>query len=267
MLAQPAAQPLQLGPHTLRSNIALAPMAGLTDVPFRALAWRFGVGFMVSEMVSSKPELWETGKSRLRRVPVAGVHPVAVQIAGTDPVVMAQAAKRHVDDGIEVIDINFGCPAKKVCRKSAGSALLADLDRVARIVDAVANAVPVPVTIKTRTGLVAGDNLGLQAVEIAVRAGAQLAVIHARSRQCRFHGPVDYAAIGRWRQTVTLAVPIFVNGDIRDSASARRALDLSHARWGDAGSCRSRSAMDFHEPAGCPGAAVAGRVRTCSRHA
>ena len=95
-------------------------MAGLTDVPFRTLAWRYGAGYMVSEMVASKPELWETGKSRLRRVPVEGVTPVAVQIAGTDPVVMAEAAKHHVDDGVDVIDINFGCPAKKVCKKLAG---------------------------------------------------------------------------------------------------------------------------------------------------
>jgi tRNA-dihydrouridine synthase B len=202
-------------------------MAGLSDVPFRTLAWRMGAGYMVSEMLSSKPELWETGKSRLRRVPVPGVLPVAVQIAGTDPNVMAEAAKRHVDDGVEVIDINFGCPAKKVCRKSAGSALLADLDLIGRIVAEVVRVSSVPVTVKTRVGLVPGDGLGIEAGRIAAASGAQMVVMHGRSRACKFNGSADYSAVRQLKDL--LDVPVMVNGDIDTVAQARTALAASGA--------------------------------------
>ena len=119
----------------LRNRIALAPMAGLTDVPFRTLAWRFGAGHMVSEMVASKLDLWHTQKSQLRREALPCAAPTAVQMAGNEPAVMAETARRLVDEGAALIDINFGCPAKKVCRRAAGSALLGDLDRVANIVE------------------------------------------------------------------------------------------------------------------------------------
>ncbi len=186
----------------------------------RTLVWRYGAGYVVSEMVSSKPELWDTGKSRHRRVPVPGVTPVAIQLAGTDPAVISAAARRHVDDGVQVIDLNFGCPAKKVCRKAAGSALLGELDRVSAIVEAVATAVDVPVTVKTRTGLTPGDRLGHEAARRAVAAGAQMVVMHARSRQCRFAGPVDYDAVAQ----PALGVPLLVNGDIEDAVTARAAM-------------------------------------------
>ena len=202
-------------------------MAGLTDVPFRTLAWRYGAGYMVSEMVSDKPELWETGKSRLRRVPVPGVTPVAVQIAGTDPKAMSDAARRHVDDGVDVIDINFGCPAKKVCKKFAGSALLADLKLFGDIVESVVNAVSVPVTVKTRTGLEPGDGIGIEAGLIAERSGAQMIVMHARSRACRFVGSVQYEAVFALKQAV--AVPVLVNGDIRSAEDAASVLKLTGA--------------------------------------
>lgn len=221
---------MQIGPLFLRNPIALAPMAGLSDVPFRTLAWRMGVGYMVSEMVSSKPELWETGKSRLRRVPVPGAEPVAVQIAGTEPEMMAEAARRHVQDGVQIIDINFGCPAKKVCRKAAGSALLADLDLLARIVDVVANAVDVPVTVKTRTGLSPGDNLGVQAGLTAAANGAQMIVMHGRSRACKFKGAVDYTPVRRLVDALrNTPVPVLVNGDIQSRQDAQRALSESGA--------------------------------------
>lgn len=219
---------VRLGRHRLRNNIALAPMAGLSDVPFRTLAWRYGAGYMVSEMVSDKPELWETGKSRLRRVPVPGVEPVAVQIAGTDPKVMAAAASRHAQEGVDIIDINFGCPAKKVCKKAAGSALLADLEHLGSIVAAVVDAVDVPVTVKTRTGLVPGDDAGVQAATVAAAAGAAMVVMHARSRACKFQGEVDYRAVARARAAID--VPLLVNGDIRDATSASRALEVSGAQ-------------------------------------
>ena len=222
---------MQIGSLPLRNAVALAPMAGLSDVPFRTMAWRMGAGYMVSEMVSSKPELWETGKSRRRRVPVPGANPVAVQIAGTDPEIMADAARRHVQDGVQVIDINFGCPAKKVCRKAAGSALLADLDLLARIVDRVARAVDVPVTVKTRTGLDPEDRLGVAAGRIAAANGAQMIVMHGRSRACKFAGTVDYRPVRALVEDLRGAarIPVLVNGDIRSARDAERALAVSGA--------------------------------------
>lgn len=218
---------MQIGSLKLRNAVALAPMAGLSDVPFRTQAWQLGAGYMVSEMVSSKPELWETGKSRLRRIPVPGAFPVAVQLAGTDAQVMADAARRHVEDGVQIIDLNFGCPAKKVCRKAAGSALLGDLDLIARIVETVAHAVPVPVTVKTRLGLTPDDGLGVQAAQRAAAHGAQMIVMHARTRACKFKGPVNYAAVRQLKAAVE--VPVLVNGDINSAEQAQHALKLSGA--------------------------------------
>ena len=191
----------------LRNRIALAPMAGLTDVPFRTLAWRFGAGHMVSEMVASKLDLW--------------------QMAGNEPAVMAETARRLVDEGAALIDINFGCPAKKVCRRAAGSALLGDLDRVANIVETVAAAVTVPVTIKTRTGLVVDDRIGAEAVRAAEQAGARMVVMHGRSRACKFAGAVRFAAVAEASRD--LSIPVFANGDIDDAQSAAQALAQSGA--------------------------------------
>ena len=182
---------------------------------------------MVSEMVGSKPQLWDTGKSRLRRVPVAGVEHNAVQLAGTDPQQLADAARSHVDEGADVIDLNFGCPAKKVCRKAAGSALLADIDHMAHLIEAVAQAVAVPVTVKTRLGLLPHDGLGVQAARAAQNSGARMLVIHARSRACRFVGAVNYAAVRPIKQAV--AIPVLVNGDICDRDSLAQALRESGA--------------------------------------
>ena len=218
---------MQIGNQTLRNHFALAPMAGLSDVPFRTMAWRMGAGYMVSEMLSSKPELWESGKSRLRRIPVPGVNPLTIQIAGTDPLVMAEAARRHVDDGVQIIDINFGCPAKKVCRKSAGSALLGDIKLIGRIVSAVSQAVVVPVTVKTRVGLVVGDDLGIEAGRVAVDNGAQMVVMHGRSRACKFNGRADYDPVRRLKSMVS--VPVLVNGDIESTVQAEFALAASGA--------------------------------------
>ena len=211
----------------LRNRVALAPMAGLTDVPFRTLAWRFGAGHMVSEMVASKLELWHTQKSQLRREALPCAAPMAVQIAGNDPLVMAETARRLVDEGTTLIDINFGCPAKKVCRKAAGSALLADLDRVAAIVETVAAAVAVPVTVKTRTGLAPDDRLGVAAARVAAQAGARMLVMHGRSRACKFSGAVRFAPVAEARRA--LSIPVLVNGDIEDAQSAAQALRNSYA--------------------------------------
>ena len=224
-LSDPIALPN--GEVTLRNRAALAPMAGMTDVPFRTLAWSYGAGHMVSEMVTSKPELWDTGKSRSRRVLIDGVTPQAVQIAGYDPVVMAESARRLVGEGVELVDINFGCPAKKVCRKAAGSALLNDIEQIQRIVDAVASAVDVPVSMKTRIGLTLDDSAGTDAAIAAQNAGAQLIVMHGRSRACRFKGEAQPHRLREARQYIH--VPLLVNGDVMDAQSASRAMAASGA--------------------------------------
>ena len=224
-LSDPIALPK--GEVTLRNRAALAPMAGMTDVPFRTLAWSYGAGHMVSEMVTSKPELWDTGKSRSRRVLIDGVTPQAVQIAGYDPVIMAESARRLVGEGVELIDINFGCPAKKVCRKAAGSALLNDIEQIQRIVDAVASAVDVPVSMKTRIGLTLDDSVGTDASIAAQNAGAQLIVMHGRSRACRFKGEAQPHRLREARQHIH--VPLLVNGDVMDAQSASRAMAASGA--------------------------------------
>ena len=180
---------------------------------------------MVREMVTSKPELWDTGKSRARRVLIPHVQPQAVQIPA-DPSVMAESARRLVDAGVEWVDINFGCPAKKVCRKAAGSALLAVIDQISRIVAAVASAVDVPVSVKTRIGLTLDDDAGAQAAIAAQEAGAQLVVMHGRSRACRFKG---HACPERRAKRGVLRMPCW----------RRR-----HCRPGLGGICMRRSGAD-----------------------
>ena len=216
-----------IGPHKLRNNVLLAPMAGVTDVPFRALTWRFGVGHVVSEMVGSKAELWHTEKSRLRRGTVSGITPVAVQIAGGDPDIIAEAARRHWQDGADIIDINFGCPAKKVCRKAAGSQLLGDEGLVRDIIRAAVAAVPVPVTIKMRTGLTPDARNGVEIARIAEGEGAGAIAVHGRTRACKFEGAVEFETIARIKAAVT--VPVFANGEIADRAGAAAVLEQTGA--------------------------------------
>jgi len=202
-------------------------MAGVTDAPFRALAWRYGVGHVVSEMVASKAQLWNTPKSRLRRLSPEGIHPVAVQIAGGDPETIAQAAIRHWQDGADIIDINFGCPARKVCRKAAGSQLLADEGLVARIIAAAVAAVPVPVTVKIRTGPAPDRRNGVEIAKIAEAEGAAAIAVHGRTRACRFNGPVEYETIARIKRSVS--IPVFANGEIADRDMALEVLEQTGA--------------------------------------
>ena len=197
-------------------------MAGVTDVPFRALTWHFGVGHVVSEMVGSKAELWNTEKSRLRRGTVRGIRPVAVQIAGGDPEIIADAARRHWQDGADIIDINFGCPAKKVCRKAAGSQLLGDAALVRQIIAAAVGAVPIPVTIKMRTGLAPDSRNGVEIARIAEGEGAQAIAVHGRTRACKFEGAVEFDTIAAIQAAV--GVPVFANGDIEDAQRAKSVL-------------------------------------------
>ncbi len=213
---------LKIGPHPLRNPVLLAPMAGVTDAPFRALAWRYGAGYVVGEMVSARRELWDTEKSRLRRLPAAGIGPVAVQIAGGDPQIIAEAAERHWRDGADVIDINFGCPAKKVCRKAAGSALLADEPLVAAIIAAAVAAVPVPVTVKIRSGYTPEQRNGVSVARIAEAEGARAIVVHGRTRACRFEGQAEHETVAAIKDSV--GIPVFANGDIDSPQRARQIM-------------------------------------------
>jgi tRNA-dihydrouridine synthase B len=211
-----------IGPHRLRNAVVLAPMAGVTDVPFRELAWNLGAGLVVAEMTSANPVLWQTRTSRLRRETVVGARPRVVQIAGADPAWIAAAAKREADDGAEIIDVNMGCPAKKVCNQAAGSALLRDETLVARILRAAVDAVSVPVTVKIRTGWSPDKRNGVAVARIAEDAGVASIAVHGRTRACRFMGAAEYDTIAAIKAEVH--IPVFANGDITTVEQARRVL-------------------------------------------
>ena len=218
---------MRIGPYALPNNLAVAPMAGVTDRPFRQLCKRLGAGYAVSEMVASNPALRGTAKS-MRRIDHAGeVAPVAVQIAGADPATMADAARYNVDRGAQIIDVNMGCPAKKVCNVAAGSALLADEPRVAAILEAVVRAVDVPVTLKIRTGPSPTQRNAVRIARIAEAAGIAALAVHGRTRACAFTGEVEYATIAEVKRSVGL--PVFANGDIDSPARARHVLDATGA--------------------------------------
>ncbi len=213
---------MQLGAHTLRNGLFVAPMAGVTDRPFRSLCRRYGAGLAVSEMVSSRPELRQTRKSRLRREHGGETGPVSVQIAGADPAMMADAARFNVDEGAQIIDINMGCPAKKVCNVAAGSALLENEPLVARILEAVVAAVRVPVTLKIRTGPAPERRNAVRIARIAESAGIRLLAVHGRTRACGFRGDAEYDTISQVKAAVR--IPVIANGDIGTPEEARRVL-------------------------------------------
>jgi tRNA-dihydrouridine synthase B len=202
-------------------------MAGITDRPFRRLARRFGADLAVSEMTSARPELRETRKSRLRREHAGEAGPISVQIAGADPAMLADAARFNVDQGAEIIDINMGCPAKKVCSVAAGSALLEDEPLVTRILSAVVAAVPVPVTLKIRTGPSPERRNALRIARIAEDAGVRMLAIHGRTRACAFAGEAEYRTIAEVKAAVR--IPVIANGDIRSPEDARRVLQATGA--------------------------------------
>lgn len=218
---------LQIGPYSLPSNIILAPMAGITDRPFRQICHEMGAGMTVSEMVTSDKTLWHTRKSQQRLVHVDDPSPRAVQIAGSDPAMLADAAQNNVQMGAQIIDINMGCPAKKVCKKAAGSALLRDEALVREILHSVVNAVEVPVTLKIRLGWDRDNKNATTIARIAEDAGIQSLAIHGRTRACRFIGCVDYDTIAEVKQHVSL--PVIANGDITDAASAAKVLKITQA--------------------------------------
>ncbi len=218
---------MQLGSHVLRNGLFVAPMAGVTDRPFRSLCRRYGAGLAVSEMVSSRPELRTTRKSRLRLEHRGEAGPVSVQIAGADPAMMADAARINADEGAQIIDINMGCPAKKVCNVAAGSALLSDEPLVARILEAVVAAVDVPVTLKIRTGPSPERRNALGIARIAEAAGIALLTVHGRTRACAFRGEAEFDTIAEVKAGVR--IPVIANGDIGTPEEARRVLAYTRA--------------------------------------
>ncbi len=218
---------MQIGPHVLRNRVALAPMAGVTDLPFRELAWRLGAGLVVAEMVSARPDLAQTALSRQRRAHVAEASPRSVQIVGADPQQLAAAAIANVAEGAEIIDINMGCPAKQVCQQAAGSALMRDVDLVERILRAVVQAVSVPVTLKMRTGWSPEQRNGVAVARLAEDCGIQALAVHGRTRACRFAGAVEYGTIAAVKAAVR--IPVFANGDIDSPQAALRVLAYTGA--------------------------------------
>ncbi|WP_312936349.1 tRNA dihydrouridine synthase DusB [Pseudomonas sp.] len=213
---------VRIGPYTLQNNLILAPMAGVTDQPFRTLCQRLGAGMVVSEMVTSDLSLWNSRKSRLRRIHEGDPEPRSVQIAGGDAQMLAAAARANVEAGAQIIDINMGCPAKKVCNKAAGSALLRDEALVEDILHAVVNAVDVPVTLKIRTGWDRANKNGLNVAKIAEQAGIQALAVHGRTRADLYTGEAEYDTIAAICQAVS--IPVFANGDITSPEKAREVL-------------------------------------------
>ena len=218
---------MRIGAHALGNGLFVAPMAGITDRPFRRLARRFGAALAVSEMVSARPELRESRKTRLRLDHAGELGPVSVQIAGADPQMLADAARLNVAGGADIIDINMGCPAKKVCNVHAGSALLEDEALVARILEAVVGAVQVPVTLKIRTGPAPERRNAVRIARIAEAAGVQALAIHGRTRACAFGGQAEYESIAEVKSRVR--IPVIANGDVQTPEDAKRVLEATGA--------------------------------------
>ncbi|TAP42224.1 tRNA dihydrouridine synthase DusB [Alteromonas sp. KUL49] len=218
---------MQIGPYTLENNLMLAPMAGITDRPFRQLCKRMGAGLVVSEMLSSNPKVWNTPKSMARMNHEGEEGLRSVQIAGADPELMAQAAQFNVDNGAQIIDINMGCPAKKVNKKLAGSALLQYPDTVESIIKAVVSAVDVPVTLKIRTGWDPENRNGVDIARIAEENGIQSLAVHGRTRACMFKGMAEYDTIRRIKAAIS--IPVIANGDITSPEKAQEVLNYTGA--------------------------------------
>jgi tRNA-dihydrouridine synthase B len=219
---------MRIGSHLLKNRLIVAPMAGVTDRPFRQLCKQLGAGMAVSEMVTSNSLLYGSAKTARRANHDGEVDPISVQIAGADPKMMAEAARHNVDRGAQIIDINMGCPAKKVCNVMAGSALLQDEPLVGRILDAVVEAVPeVPVTLKIRTGWDREHRNALNILKIAENAGVQALAMHGRTRACGYSGNAEYDTIRAVKAAAR--IPVIANGDITTPEKARHVLDYTGA--------------------------------------
>ncbi len=219
--------PVQIGPYLLRNNVFVAPMAGVTDRPFRQLCKQLGAGYAVSEMAASNPRLWATEKSTRRTDHAGEMEPKAVQIAGADPHELADCARFNVDRGAQIIDINMGCPVKKVCNSWCGSALLQHEDLVEAILHAVVRAVDVPVTLKFRTGWNRENKNALRIARIAEQAGIQMLTLHGRTRADGYTGDAEYDTIAAVKAAVS--IPVVANGDITTPEKARFVLDQTGA--------------------------------------
>ena len=218
---------MQIGPHILKNNLVVAPMAGVTDRPFRMLCKKMGAGLAVSEMVTSNSLLYGSEKTIRRANHEGEVSPISVQIAGSDPQMMADAARHNVDNGAQIIDINMGCPAKKICNVMAGSALLRDEPLVSQILKAVVNAVDVPVTLKIRTGWDRQNKNAVQVAKMAEDIGVQALTIHGRTRADLYHGDAEYDTIAAVKQAIR--IPLIANGDITTPEKAKFVLDYTQA--------------------------------------
>ncbi|AJX15075.1 MULTISPECIES: tRNA dihydrouridine synthase DusB [Burkholderia] len=221
-----------IGSHVLRNNLFVAPMAGVTDRPFRQLCKRLGAGYAVSEMVASNAQLWKSAKTMRRANHEGEVEPIAVQIAGADPAMMAEAARYNVDNGAQIIDINMGCPAKKVCNVAAGSALLQNEPLVKQIVEAVVGAVgtgpdAVPVTLKIRTGWDREHKNAITVARLAEAAGISMLTVHGRTRADLYRGEAEYETIAAVKAAV--GIPVVANGDITSPQKAKAVLDATGA--------------------------------------
>ena len=218
---------IQLGGVKLQGSVLAAPMAGVSDRPYRRLARIHGAALAVSEMISANPALRHSSES-LRRIDHSGeTGPISIQLLGADPLQMAEAAKFNVDRGANIIDINMGCPSKKVCNRRVGSALLRHEILVGQILDAVVSAVDVPVTLKIRTGWDPDQRNGVRIAKIAESAGVSALSVHGRTRQCKFHGPVEYQTIKQIKREV--GIPVIANGDIDSPQKAKRVLEYTQA--------------------------------------
>lgn len=218
---------MYIGPYKLKGQVILAPMAGVTDTPFRKLAITFGASLAVSEMVSVNPALKNTRKSLLRKQHTAEAGVRSVQIVGTEAEQLAAGARYNVEQGAQIIDINMGCPAKKVCRQAAGSALLRDEKKVADILSSVVKAVDVPVTLKIRTGWSVEERNAVSIARIAESEGIQMLAIHGRTRACAFRGEAEYETIAQVKQRID--IPVIANGDIDSPRKAREVLEYTEA--------------------------------------
>ena len=218
---------ITIGPWELPSPFVLAPMAGITDAPFRRLCRRLGAGMTTSEMTTADIRLWQSPKSRRRLDLDMDTEPRAVQIAGSEPAQMATAAKLCVERGAQIIDINMGCPAKKVCNKLAGSALLKNTSLVGRILDAVVRSVSVPVTLKIRTGWDQQRRNGVEVARLAECCGVQAIAVHGRTRACRFRGDAEFDTVAQIKKV--LQIPVIANGDIESVEKSLEVLRLSSA--------------------------------------
>ena len=220
--------PIKIGSVTIEKPLFLAPMAGVSDYPFREIARRKGAGICVSEMVTSQTDLWHTKKSSFRLPSTKDPEPRPVQIAGAEPEMMADAARQLVDMGAGIIDINMGCPAKKVCSKAAGSALLANESLVADILERVVSTVNVPVTLKTRTGTDPDNKNVVRIAQLAESIGIRAITVHGRTRACRFKGQAEYRTIQELVEAVS--IPVIANGDIDTPEKAHQVLEQTNAQ-------------------------------------